>query len=250
MIIKRNSTTSAIICVVALLLIWGYGRPIGMMLSVKWDARTHPELWVVPQSLPTTAAETSVGKSFSYFGYEFESPWTEVAVERKTQSAAVLNFFGGQAISVFDWRDSDALVQAMKGGRVERESAMEIVFGKETMRSNYDLTSRTLNVTPGDLRIFSSRQKMVGNSILLKFKEIQISRVKGRVYSFQAESFRGFQKGDPLHDDIVTIEAFDAQDHKIELLIGAKPNTSPRPTQADINRILYSLRPVSTTQVK
>jgi hypothetical protein len=248
--IKRKSITSAIICVAALLLIWVYVPPISMMLSTKWDARREPELWVVPQPLPTTPAETSLGKSFSYFGYEFESPWTEVAFERKTQSVAVLNFSGGQVISVFDWRDNGDLVQTMKGGSAERRSGLETIFGKDTMRSNYDLTSRTLNVTPGDLRISSSRQRMVGNSILLKFKEIQISRVKGRVYSFQTESFRGFQKGDPPHDNIVTIEAFDSRDHKIELLIGARPNTSPKLTQADINRILYSFRPASTTQVK
>jgi hypothetical protein len=221
-----------------------------MMLSVKWDARTQPELWVVPQPLLATTSETSIGKSFSYFGYEFESPWTEVAFERKTQSVAVLNFSGGQAISVFDWPDSDGLVQAMKGGSVERGSALETVFGQGTMRSNYDLISRTLNVTPGDLRIFSARQNMVGNSVLLRIKQIEISRVKGRVYFFQTNSFRGFQEGDPLHDAVVTIEAFDAQDHRIQLLIGAKANASSKPTQGDIYRVLYSFRPISTSQLK
>jgi hypothetical protein len=221
-----------------------------MMLSTKWDARREPELWVVPQPLPTTPAETSLGKSFSYFGYEFESPWTEVAFERKTQSVAVLNFSGGQVISVFDWRDNGDLVQTMKGGSAERRSGLETIYGKDTMRSNYDLISRTLNATPADLRIFSSRQKMVGNSVLLRIKQIDLPRIKHGVYSFQTNSFRGFQKGDPHQDSMVIIEAFDAQDHRIQIWIGAKPDASPKPTQADINRILYSFRPASTTQVK
>jgi hypothetical protein len=250
MIAKRNSLIYTVSAVLAVVLLWVYGRPLGMMLSTKWDARKQPELWVVPKPLPETPAETSPGKSFSYFGYEFESPWTEVAFERKTQTMAVLNFSGGQLISFFDWRDGDGRVQAMKAGSPQRGAALETIFGKETMRSDYALTSSTLNVTPGDLRVFSSRQKMVANSVLLMFKQIEISRVKGRVYSFQTDSFRGFQEGDPLQDDIVTIQAFDAQDHKIQLFIGAKPDASPKPTQADINRILCSFRPVSTTQAK
>jgi hypothetical protein len=248
--IKCNSLNCAIGAVLVIVLLLVYGPPLGMMLSTKWDARTRPELWVVPQPLPATPAETSVGKSLSYFGYEFESPWTEVTIERKFQSVAALNFSGGQGISVFDWRDSDGLVGAMKGGSPEQAASLETLFGEGTMRSNYALISRTLNVTPGDLRIFSTRQKMVGNSILLRFKQIEMSRVKGRVYSFQTESFRGFQEGDPEQGRVVVINAFDAQDHKVQLLVGAKPGTNPMPTQADINRILYSFRPVGTSQVK
>jgi hypothetical protein len=248
--IKYNSLNCTVSAVLVIVLLFVYGPPLGMMLSTKWDARTQPELWIVPQPLPATPAETSPGKSFSYFGYEFESPWTEVAIERKFQSVAVVNFSGGQGVSVFDWRDSDGLVAAMKGGSPEQAAALETLFGEGTMRSNYALISRTLNVTPADLRIFSSRQKMVGNSILLRFKQIEISRVKGHVYSFQTESFRGFQEGDPQLDRMVIINAFDVQDHKVQLLVGAKPGTNPMPTQADINRILYSFRPVSTSQVK
>jgi len=250
MYVLRSSIIRAIGIILAIALLWVYGRPLIFLLSTKWDARTHPELWVVPQPQPATAPETSPGKSFSYFGYEFESPWTEVTVERKFQSAAVVNFSGGQGITVFHWQDGDGMVQAMIGGSAERAAELETVFGEGTMRSNYELISRTLNVTPGDLSIFSSRQKMVGNSVLLMIKQIDLPRIKHGLYSFQTNSFRGFQKGDPLRDDVVIIEAFDAQDHKIQLWIGAKHDASPKPTQADINRILYSFRPASTTEVK
>jgi hypothetical protein len=173
-----------------------------------------------------------------------------VAFERNTKSVVVLNFSGGQGISVFDWRDGDGIVEAIKGGSAQRGAARDPVFGEGTVRSDYELISRTLNVTPADLRIFSSRQKMVGNSVLLRIKRIDLPRIKHGVYSFQTNSFRGFQKGDPLQDATVIIKAFDAQDHKIQLWIGAKPDASPKLTQADINRILYSLGPVSTAQVQ
>jgi hypothetical protein len=246
--VKRNSIIGMIGGILAIVVLWLYGRPLGMMLSTKWDARTQPELWVVPQPLPATAAETSIGKSFSYLGYEFESPWTDVAFERKTNSVVVLNFSNGQGIAVFDWPQGP--LQMLKGETAEQAAALQAVLGAEATRSNYAFLSSILAVTPGDLRVFSSRHKMVANSVLLSMKQIEISKVKGRVYSFETDAIRGFQKGDPLQDVTVTIEAFDAQDHKIELLIGAKPNTNPKPSQADINRILYSFRPASTALVK
>jgi len=91
---------------------------------------------------------------------------------------------------------------------------------------------------------------MVTNLVLLSMKQIEMYRVAGQVYSFETNAFRGYQKGDPLQDTVVTIETFDAQDYKIQLLIGAKPKTSLKPTQADINRILYSFRPVNSSQLK
>lgn len=250
MTIKCNSLSFGVAAILAVVLLWVYGAPLALLLSTRRDARTQPELWVVPKPLPATAAETSVGKSFSFFGYEFESPWTDVTVERKYQSVAVLNFSGGQGISVFASQDGGGTLQALKDGGADTAASLETVFGAEATRSNYDFVSRILNVTPGDLRVFSSRQKMVTNSVLLSTKQVEMYRVAGQLYCFETNAFRGFQKGDPLQDAVVTIEAFDAQDHKIQLLIGAKPNTSPRPTQADINRILYSFRPDNTSQLK
>lgn len=72
--VKHNSLICAITSILTIVLLWVYGRPLSLMLSTKWNTRTQPELWIVPQPLPATPAETSLGSSFSYFGYEFESP--------------------------------------------------------------------------------------------------------------------------------------------------------------------------------
>lgn len=77
-----------------------------------------------------------------------------------------------------------------------------------------------------------------------------MTRMKGGLYSFETSRFRGFQEGGPAQDDVVIIEAFDAQDRKIELWVGAERGSKNRPSQADINGILYSLRLVSTPPAK
>jgi len=69
-----------------------------------------------------------------------------------------------------------------------------------------------------------------------------------RVVSFRTEWFRGFQDGDPAQDKMVIVEAFDSQDHKIELYIGSEPAAKSKPSQTDINQILLSLRPASPSQ--
>jgi hypothetical protein len=124
-------------------------------------------------------------------------------------------------------------------------------FGGKPIDSDYALLSRTLCLTPRDLRLSWSRREMAGNSVLLTIKEIDIAHIRNGVYSFQTESLRGFQYGDPTHDKVVKIDAFDEKDRKIWLMIGAelKPN-GRKPSQAEINRILYSLRIDSSSSVK
>lgn len=227
-----------------------YARPIGVLLYTKWEVRNAAELWVVPTPLPVVATEPSKGRTFSYFGYEFESPWTDVKRERKFESVATLNFSGGQFVTIFDSAQSANELDLMKQSSTKRGVELRAVLGDEAVRSRYALRSWMWNLTPGDLRLLSSRQEMVSNSVFLTLKQIWMTGIKGGLYSFETSRFRGFQKGGPAQDDVVNIEAFDAQDRKIEILIGAERGSKNRPSQADINTILYSLRPVSTTQAK
>jgi hypothetical protein len=184
--------------------------------------------------------DPSPGKKFSYLGYEFESPWTQVTKERKSQSIAVVSFVGGQIISI---GKGVGLVSAMREEAAKRGANMRYFLGDKAIDSDYALLSRTLYLTPRDVRLSWSRQEMAWNSVLLKIKEIDIAHIRNSVYSFQMGSLRGFQYSDPTHDKVVNIEAFDEKDRQIWLMIGVelKPD-SRKPSQAEINRILYSLR--------
>ncbi len=241
--LRRLLTPPRIICVVLCVLFVVYGRPILALVYTKWQARNAPEMWIVPIPLPDLPAERSAGRTFSYFGYEFDSPWTEVKRERKLESIAVLNFSNGAFISILDpARGSDEL-QAMKREATKRGTDIRNAFGDEVTRSNYALRSKILYLTPKDLHILSSRQEMVGNSILLLLKSIWTKRIEGGLYSFQTEWLRGFQEGIPTRDKMAIIDGFDAQDREVEVWVGSEEGAN-KPSQADVNRILYSLRPV------
>ncbi len=201
-------------------------------------------MWIVPRPLEGSSGEQMGGRKFSYFGYEFESPWTQVDKERQFDSAVILSFSSGAIVTVLNPATGANELQVMKDEASKRGVRIESVFGKETTRSRYALRSKILNLTPKDLNLFSSRQEIVANSVLLVIKGAELSRMKGGLYSFQTNWTRGFQEGSPDRDSAVVIDAFDSQDNKIELLIGGAHGGN-HPSQAEINRILFTLRPVT-----
>jgi hypothetical protein len=222
-----------------------YGRPVGFLLYTKWQVRNEPKLWNVPSPLSLGTSAPSVGRKFSYFGYEFDSPWTELIRERKMESVAILNFSTEGFIEVLAPSKNGNELDAMKRETAKRGVDIRNVFGDETTRSDYALRSKVLSLTPRDLRLFASRQEMVANSVLLILKKIETSHFRGGLFSFQTEWFRGFQEGDPALDKMVVVEAFDSQDHEVELYIGSGPAAESKPSQTNINQILLSLRPTS-----
>ncbi len=250
MSMRRLWLPSTFVCLAMAVLIFVYAKPIAVLLYAKWQVRNDAKVWVVPTPLRLVEVPHGAGKAMSYFGYEFESPWTEVKRERKFDSIVVLNFSGGQMISIFDPAHDVDELRMMKQEATKRGVDLKSVFGDEATRSRYAMLSKIWSLTPADLHFFSSRQEMVTNSMFLMLKKIWMKRIKGGLYSFDTSWLRGIQEGGPGEDDLVIIEAFDTSDHKTELWVGSERGANPRPSQEDINRILCSLRRATATQTK
>lgn len=243
--VRRILKPSTIISIVLILLVVVYVRPLTLLFAVKRRARTAPELWIVPKPLTDVSIERSAGRKFSYFGYQFEVPWTEVKQEKNLRSMDIVYFSNGTVVILFDPAQSVDKLKVLTQKGTKNEAAVRNIFPDEATRSNYALCSTILYLTPSDLRLFSSRREMVSNSVLLMLKPAWAHAKKGGLYSFHTEWLRGFQEGDPTHDKNVVIDAFDAQDHEIELSIGSGQSAKHNFTQSDVNRILFSLRPVT-----
>ena len=226
-----------------------YVRPITLFLYAKWELRNAKEVWVVPTPLPAVTGTQTPGRAFSYFGIEFESPWAEVQKERKFDSVIILNFANGEYLTLLDPAQMKDELKVMRQEASKRGARLEDVFSKNSTSTKYALHSKIWNLTPGDLRLFSSRQDMVANSILLILKKTFMTHSKGALYSFQTQWFHGFQQGDPAKDDAVIVEAFDEQDREVEMYIGCEHGSNPRPSQADITRIINSLHPASASHL-
>jgi hypothetical protein len=246
MVFRRIFTSSSVICILFGLFAFYYARPITALCYTKWQARNAPEMWVVPKPLLDISLATAKGRKLSYFGYEFEVPWTEVKQERKFQSVAVLNFSSGAFVSILNPTGSPGELQILTQEAAKRGRDVKAVFGEDATRSNYALRSKILNLTPRDLSLLSSRQEMVSDSLFLILKSAWTKRIRGGLYSFQTEWLHGFQEGSPAEDKAVLIEAWDTNDHKVELFVGSEPS-APKLSQAELNRILFSLHPIPPT---
>lgn len=245
----RRFLPTASVCLMLGLFAFHYLRPITMLCYTKWQVRNEPAMWVVPKPLPDITLAAAKGKKFSYFGYEFEAPWTEVKKERRWQSGVILNFSNGAAVLIFDPAGGLNELQVLRQESAKHGADVKAVFGEDATHSDYALRSKILNLTPGDLHLFSSRQEMVRHSIFLLLKSIQTKRIKGGLYSFQTKWFRGFQEGGPTEDKMALIDVWDANDRKVEIMVGSETG-APILSQAELNRILFSLHPISPPPVQ
>lgn len=258
---KRNSADLARTCVLAkrsglfrpksflisvtlLALLWIYIRPMTALVYVRVQARKSPAMWAVPMQLPDLPVERSGGRTLSYYGYKFEVPWTELKRERQMESLTLLNFSNGVFLLFLDPAQNPNALELMKQEASKRGTDIRYVFGDEATRSNYALNRKMLYLTPRDVSPISSPRQMMGDSILLILKTIQTANIKGELYSFRTQWLRGFQEGGPAR---AVVHAYDAQDREVEFWVGADKGANI-PSQADINRILYSLRPIDTSR--
>jgi hypothetical protein len=235
--------SASFVCLGLAIFLYFYGPALATFAYVKWNLRKSPATWIVPQPLSLAFTPRTAGTKAAYFGYEFNSPSEEVKQERKVESVVVLSFSNCAGMTMFRPDPDQDPIHAVQLEASKRGRKIEDVFGWETTRSNYALLSKEFNLTPGDLRLFSSRRETVVNSIFLTLKAIHSQRFKNGLYSFETQWMRGFQEGDLRFDPGVVIDAFDRQDHWLMLIIAAKPGTSCF-AQSDLNQIISSLRPV------
>ena len=162
----------------------------------------------------------------------------------------MIYFSGGQVITILDPAHNVDELQALREASPKQVNDLTKVFGEEATQSRYAFASKMWNVTPADLRLFSTRQEIVNSSVFLLMKNVYIKRIKGGLYSFETSSLRGIQQGDPVKDDVVIVDTFDLHDQKLEFWVGSQRGAAFKPSQEDIDRILYSLRPTPRAQTE
>jgi hypothetical protein len=159
-------------------------------------------------------------------------------------SVVNLTFSTGNVVVIFDPTKQDAL-QVLKQESTKEGVRLAKYFDDQALRTNYSMCSKQLYLTPHDMSVFSSRTEEAGKYSLLMRKSLELRRVNGGLYSFRTERVRGFQQGDPAHDEVVIVETYDSQDHVIKLFIASDRAGRHKVSQADLNEIVSSLRPAT-----
>ena len=166
-------------------------------------------------------------------------------------TTGTLTFLGGESIRVTVLDPSrQSRLEALKEWATYERRDFAATFGEDATTSNYAMYSKIVTLTPGDVNPSLSKDRILGYSALLVSKKGEAPFFASGLYSFKTEWVRGYQEGDSLETDEIVIDAYDARDREVRVSVYAGPRLVSWPTQADINRIIFSLRPASASDGK
>lgn len=203
-------------------------------------AHGNPNLAIMPQPLRITDRSKLQPSRLQPYGYSFQTPWEQMANPSNSHSAGIFWFKGGPTIITFD----PSLLSSVSAGLQSRANQLRSIFGPRAMSSRYNWLEAELTANPEDVHWWN-RTGNVRAAILLGLKETEVSDSTTVIHRIQNDEMHGFQLGDPAKPPYrVKLELFDVNDRRYEILISwMHPSTSPV-TQADINAIIASIRPI------
>ena len=72
--------------------------PFGILITKKMEARKVPAVNVAPLKLADYSVSNSSGKTLSYFGYEFDVPWSANFKQKVGKGLVEVQFESGQNV--------------------------------------------------------------------------------------------------------------------------------------------------------
>ncbi len=221
-----------------------------MWWKVRQFGRNDPVLWVIPQDLGNSAPSQQLGLKLSAYGYEFEVPWGDIDRE-KTKSGEFVTVYYFRSGPVVMFRNPEKVANAKEiflADDEKRRVAMQ-VWGEKTLESNFTLTKAVLETSPAQMSVFAPRPKVLGLGILLMLKPSTAMGGETGIFAFDTSTIRGFQMGDPNKGPkYISLRAFDMGDHQLEITFGMQNGFTGRITQAEVNRVLQTIRRVSKSE--
>lgn len=244
---KRVLISIGIVLVVCATYLWFLGTQTFFVLEAHNVARKLPFVKLMPVPLPDLSVAQAPGMKLSYFGYEFEIPWTDIDTE-KTQiiggNKAIIAFHSGNVISVWSGQPHEFMNGLLEAGKIDRDSFRKL-YGDEALQSDYNFKRLILETTPDKVALLRDRRTDVSQGVLLMVKAICVpGDPNSGIYAVQGQEFKGFQYGRPQSPPKqLSVELFPANGH-LDLIISQKAQGPTVISQADINRIVQTIHTV------
>lgn len=232
----RWTGISTAVCVIVLcpvLLVW-YLKP---WYSAQKIGSHVLALHVEPARLHDTNRSPLDAEPLQAFEYSFQSPWGKVSTRKDLKHATLFLWNDGPILTAFEPVSRSALAQTVDPKRLSVHN-----FGLIFVNHGYNALAAELNATPEQIHWWD-RSGSARLGYLLAMKELNLQR--GTVtYKMENDELRGFQFSDhAIAPFQVTLELFDVNSRRYELTITSPPN-SRKVTQADINALVASMRPI------
>jgi hypothetical protein len=222
-------------------------------LSFYAARKAPPVARVVPADLKDKSVSETPGRKLSYFGYEFDVPWSDLdetqtklyPKDKPNKTRVELHFRSGlrvlvTAIPPRSWATELSTDFNVPPQRVESS------FGK----SDYSFVKTLYEFTPEKMNHWSLSDRVHNREeFLLLVKSIALPRsAEAGIFNLQNQSYKDFQDGNPqVRQDEIIVHLFSDED-SVEMIFLQKDYQDPTGvSQPEINRIVQSLH--KATQV-
>lgn len=233
--------TASLLCIAYL---WFFGVATMFALEAKYIAWKMPLVKRIPTELPDQSIGQVPGRKLTYFGYDFEIPW-EIDNVRSKQvgEMQLVALRSGNTLLVSRMAPREFVNSFLSTGKAD-SAGLKALYGEDVLQSDYLLKERILEVTPDEVGLFTPRKQAVGSAMLLIMKAIMMPHgAESGIYRIRTGGFQGFQFGDPRsRPRSLDLEIYN-EDGGLGFIFTQRDNNSaPSITQAQINRVIQSLR--------
>ena len=187
------------------------------------------------------------GMNLSYFGYEFEVPWTDIDKE-KTKiiggNKVIIVFRSGNVLMMWSGPPHEFMNGLLEQMKLDRD-AFRKVYGDEALQSDYNFQCLILETTPDKIILLSTGKTAVSQAVLLTVKSICVpGDPDSGIFAVQGKEFKGFQYGRPQSPPKhLNVELFPEGGH-LDLFFEQKKSGPTLISQADINRVVQTIHKV------
>lgn len=241
-----------VVFLVFLAYLWFFGFQTIFAVGARYLARKAPVVSMAPGQLIDFSTSQSPGKKLSYFGYEFEVPWSDTD-EAKSKligdNKELIAFQSGNSLSV--WHGSPrAFVNSVLSNDKIDPTILRRLYGDESLSSDYALYRTILETTPEKITPFMPRQDAVSRTLLLIVKGTILPKgTRSGVFALTAGEFSGFQFGRPKNQSgEVSVRLF-SDTSSLNFIFYQNPGSATLISQSDINRILRTLHKFSSPSI-
>lgn len=232
---------AGLLCVIYL---WFFGAATMFALEARYVGWKMPIVRRTPTELPDQSITEAPCQKLNYFGYEFEVPWEiDEAKSKQGGEMQLVALRSGNSLLVSRIPPKEFVNGFLSMGKADLAS-LRALYGGEVLQSDYSLKQQILEATPEKVGLLTPRRKAAGTAMLLVIKGIMMPNgAESGIYRIRAGDLRGFQFGDPRSRP----KSIDLEIHNEEggfgFIFAQRQNGSEPPiTQADINRVIQSLR--------
>jgi len=209
-------------------------------------SRNSPNLGVVPIPVPDKSIAKLEGPRIEQFDFSFQVPWQEVEQQKTGKMISALTFKEGATLLIINPSTALDNKRIVQGGETAGQDANAIrgVLGARALSSNYDLMAAELEATPAQVKWWATRRENVRSMVLLGLKSMEANEANA-IYKASNDEMHGFQIGNPaLAPYRVRILLFDRNDRRYEIWINVHQGRVQVLSQAEVNGIVASIRPI------